>query len=444
MHGPKRCSHSKAESEDEFDIDVEDLDAYLAIPVDATKIRSSCGDSSVGKLLHPDREIPLKPKAQRLPSMASPTLLASFLWCQYQTIYSVSSPLPRPTTVSMAAGASLHDQLEKETLDRAGIVCVDVNVRDKDGRISREDVWGTRWWNASVSLGALAEDGVAREVPVLYFVPLPTLDTGSAQNPASTLTESSRKLIPLYGIVDQITRHALPAGGWTYVISDTKTVARLPTENFSNPKPNISNNVLGETDGLTPHTAQLSLYKAMWDGMVRDEHLADSMVKFCQDPLGLDVDKSLGEGVLNVVRGGYVGGGVEDRLEQSPVNAITTLRHLLHHVASSYASFPPSSSILELHYVLRHRSSPSVVSPDIIASFPFPTHPIASFLRRSLLLLSGVVEPVGVPVVEVGKCRSCEFKERCEWRWRKAKEAMEVAERGKAFSSTAEKRKAEE
>ncbi|GAA6040834.1 hypothetical protein JCM8097_007738 [Rhodosporidiobolus ruineniae] len=113
------------------------------------------------------------------------------------------------------------------------------------------------------------------------------------------------------------------------------------------------------------------------------------------------------------------------------------------HLSASPANVSSSATPSAPSLASSSSSSPSDTEPDsdpsYIGTSTFLNSPVelASWVSSVVRYWRGERAPVGVSLAEVGRCRTCEFEEGCEWRAMKAEEAVEQARARKAAREAA-------
>jgi len=340
-------------------------------------------------------------------------------WCEYAYQYNVLSQAhlalwQRPSSITtpegntlvpsyvalqqreqtLRSGAKLHDQLERALQP----VRVEFRVQ------TPEEDWALLFLRLASGLHMLFTEGRTRELPVFGLV-------------------NGR---PVRGVVDEV--RCSEADRQSLVLSDTKTryAPRLPSD----------------ADQLQARL-QCMLYKRLLDGLwmgalgappssmadpfatpVRLEALCVELQLDTQAPVSHAFADDLAEflagsgipGMRGLVRAGPPTLAAIAGCVQRSVEAMLQARRT-----------PTLARTLELVYARRPRDSGD--GEQVIGTVCFDADPrlLQAYIERVFRLLSGARAPEGVSESVAYRCRNCAWRDDCEWREQRGREALEKA-----------------
>ncbi|KAJ8280955.1 hypothetical protein GJAV_G00061460 [Gymnothorax javanicus] len=151
------------------------------------------------------------------------------------------------------------------------------------------------------------------------------------------------------------------------------------------------------------HRLQVQLYKLLFDSLVRGDLRRDDIIAH----LRLRPERALGKGVLE-----HAG-----RLSLQVKTFGDLLDLLLLNL--QYCELPPIDR-LTLEYCHQGPETPVIGSQDV----PFAEPQVRAELRHYLSYWTGHREPRGVDIEEAWKCRSCVYRQHCEWRLEEGPDMM--------------------
>ncbi|XP_055979361.1 exonuclease V [Sorex fumeus] len=267
-------------------------------------------------------------------------------WCEQQMVYGKELPeLCTPEQeAALDAGASIHLARELEVHDLVNVAIT-----------AREDAWAVKFLNLLAMIPVLQSEGRVREFPVF----------GDVEG------------VLLVGVVDEL--HYTCKG--ELELSELKTRRRpMPPREAQKKK-----------DFL-----QVSLYKCIFDAMVRGKVTAASLVRHAD----LRPEKPLGPAVLRHARQGGIS-----------VQSLGDLMEL-GFLALTLSDLPAIDS-LKVEYI--HQETACVLGTEVV---PYEEEEVRGKVRHWMTYWTGQRDPRGVDVEEAWKCRTCSYADICEWRKR--------------------------
>ncbi|KAK4240535.1 exonuclease V [Achaetomium macrosporum] len=402
------------------------------------------------------RTIPMKP--------LSVSDLTAGAWCELQYFYTLTRlPGGRKTrTAAMKRGTDVH-----ETLERQVFTPVQIQVTKK------EDTFGLRIWNIIQGLRVLREQGFTRELEVWGMVDgnvvNGVIDSLSYENPDPELQED---VLSSRGSSQTITNsqpyEPSTPGDYAIYITDVKT------RNSATPPPQMQ--VRGAIIQLFLYHRFLSEmasdkldYISVFEryGVNPDEPFSDAFmaqIGAVHDEVFVEpddeADSSSDAGFVSAPSSPSQVSFLSDS-SSSPTLRYRSLRTLLTLLKSELRlTFPRGASdlgnIVAVEYRYRGCDPPAPrdpladepsTSPDedsvarpryetgsVICVNTFFVEPetLDLYLAETMRWWNGEREPHGVALEEAAfKCRSCEFREECDWRRNLDQEALRKARRRK-------------
>ncbi|KAM4701873.1 exonuclease V [Discoglossus pictus] len=281
------------------------------------------------------------------------TDLCSQTWCEQQMVYGFERPELEPEEKKpvMQAGASIHLARELEVHD---VVSVKTDTR--------EDSWAIKLLNVLSMIPVLQSGGRVREFQVF----------GEIEG------------VFLVGVIDEL--GYTPKG--ELELRELKTRAN----------PSLPGHVQQKS-----HMLQVSVYKLLFDGMVRGQLRMDLFISH----LHLRLDQTLGTHVKEfAIKAGLTVSTFKDLLELTCLNL-------------EFSNLPMIDS-LKLEYC--YQGDSTSLGCELVN---FDEQNITDLLTFYLSYWKGQRELQGVDIEEAWKCRSCSFTDICEWRATKAREAAQ-------------------
>jgi exonuclease V len=390
--------------------------------------------------------------------------LTAGAWCELQYFYTLTR-LPggrRTRTAAMKRGTGIH-----ETLERQVFTPVQIQVTKK------EDTFGLRIWNIIQGLRVLRERGFTRELEVWGMVDgnvvNGVIDSLSYENPDPELQEdvlSSRGSSQV--ITNSQPYEPSTPGDYAIYIVDVKT------RNSATPPPQMQ---------VRSSIIQLFLYHRFLSEMANNR--LDYITVF--ERYGVNPDEPFSDDFMAQIGavhdevfvepeddgdaspdGGFVSAPSSPSQvsylsdsSSSPTLRYRSLRTLLTLLKSELRlTFPRGAAdlgnIVAVEYRYRGRDPPPPRDPladapstspedDSVAPPKYETGSVICvntffvepetldlYLSETMRWWRGEREPHGVTLEEAGfKCRSCEFREVCEWRRNLDQEAVKKARRKK-------------
>ncbi|KAM4795669.1 exonuclease V [Rhinophrynus dorsalis] len=278
------------------------------------------------------------------------TNLCSQTWCEQQMVYEFEYPeLLKEKSHVMNAGASIHLARELEVHD-----VVSVTTQTK------EDSWAIKFLNVLSMIPILQSGGCVREFPVFREI----------------------DGVFLVGVIDELGYS--PKGELELRELKTRAAPSLP----------------GTAQKIS-HQFQVSLYKVLFDGMVRGLLQPDPFIQH----LRLKPDQVLGTQVKDhIKRAGFTVATFRDLLELTCLNL--TFSDL------------PVIDCLKLEYCYQEDSTS--LGCEMVS---FEEETVMKHLEFYLSYWKGLRQTQGVDIEDAWKCRNCCFANICEWRAMKSKEA---------------------
>ncbi|XP_036624435.1 exonuclease V [Trichosurus vulpecula] len=270
--------------------------------------------------------------------------LATQSWCEQQMVYGKELPdfQSAEKAAVLSAGASIHLARELELHDL-------VNIHTS----TKEDVWAVKLLNILCMIPILQSGGTIREFPVF----------GEVEG------------VFLVGVIDEL--HYTSKGELELAELKTRKRPMMPLE------------AQKEKDRF-----QVSLYKCIFDAMVRGQVTSASLVHHMK----LSPELLLGPQVQSHARqGGFTAKSFGDLLELTFLSL--TLSDL------------PVIDSLKIEY--SHQETDTVLGTEMVV---FEEKQVRDKLRHQLKYWTGLREPQGVDVKEAWKCRMCDYAAICEWR----------------------------
>ncbi|XP_074045332.1 LOW QUALITY PROTEIN: exonuclease V [Macrotis lagotis] len=272
------------------------------------------------------------------------TDLSAQSWCEQQMVYGKELPgfQSEEKTAVLSAGASIHLARELELHD-----LVNVHISTK------EDAWAVKLLNILSMVPILQSGGTIREFPVF----------GEVEG------------VFLVGIIDEL--HYTSKGELELAELKTRKRPMMPLE------------AQKEKDRF-----QVSLYKCIFDAMVRGQVTSASLVRHMK----LSPERLLGPPVQrHAQQGGFTVKSFGDLLD------LTFL--------SLSLSDLPVIDALKIEY--SHQETDSLLGTVMVV---FEEEQVRDKLRHHLDYWTGLREPQGVDVKEAWKCRMCDYAAVCTWR----------------------------
>ncbi|QDS78073.1 hypothetical protein FKW77_003616 [Venturia effusa] len=413
-------------------------DSQLSVASD-TKAIASLPGRDVTPPPPPDTRSPLERFRSPPKKPLSVSDLVSPAWCELQYWFTLTSKLGRKKrTPAMKAGTKVHAVLEAQVHD---VVPVDVTTR--------EDGWGLRIWNVIQGLRTLRATGMTRELEVWGVIdgqvvngiideigtkcPDPELEEAlelskKKQDGAKTQLPPEQKTILDYYDMPPVQQNdtsnswlgsliALDEPPRKIYITDVKTrmAASLP-----------------KGASLKPTNIQLHLYHHLFVSLATNTVEADTIFHRYK----LDANATFTDNFIAAIA------GLEDNFipetstdepfaefnsrsdsvsELSQHNTLTLLWSLM---ITEFARTVPSAAhvgdILQAEF--RKQSDGSMIGSKV---FPFEEGVLREYIEDGMKWWRGERKARGVDMEDAWKCGSCEFKEGCEWRENKVKEAVE-------------------
>ncbi|XP_020862708.1 exonuclease V isoform X2 [Phascolarctos cinereus] len=270
--------------------------------------------------------------------------LSTQSWCEQQMVYGKELPgfQSAEKAAVLDAGSSAHLARELELHDL-------VNIHTS----TKEDAWAVKLLNVLTMVPILQSGGTIREFPVF----------GEIEG------------VFLVGVIDEL--HYTSKGELELVELKTRKRAMMPVE------------AQKEKDRF-----QVSLYKCIFDAMVRGQVTSASLVHHMK----LSPEVLLGPQVhSHAQQGGFTVKSFRDLLE------LTFL--------SLNLSDLPVIDALKIEY--SHQETDTVLGMEMVV---FEEKQVRDKLRHHLGYWTGLREPQGVDVKEAWKCRMCDYAAICEWR----------------------------
>lgn len=273
-------------------------------------------------------------------------------WCEQQLYYTFTIPAVAPVeaTPVMKAGTDYHLARELATHD---VVKVDVQ--------SSEDIWAVKMLNLHSAVSTFLHGGnVAREVPVF--------GTPFQEN------------ILVVGLIDE-----LRFDPKNYSID----LNELKTRQYSNLPSNAQRK---------QHSFQVSIYKTLFDDLVKGKVSKQSMAS----SLRIDLHTELGV-------------SIREHAEKQFVE-ITTLNDLMDVIFHKIQTLTCINQVF-IEYV--HQESKQTIGH---VEVEYDVSEVSDMYKKYVQFWRGNRSAEGVDIEEAWKCQRCEFNSICAWRERKAAE----------------------
>ncbi|KAE9987690.1 hypothetical protein EG328_001923 [Venturia inaequalis] len=365
--------------------------------------------------------------------------LVSPAWCELQYWFTLTSKLGRKKrTPAMKAGTKVHAVLEAQVHD---VVPVDVTTR--------EDGWGLRIWNVIQGLRTLRATGMTRELEVWGIIdgqvvngiideigikcPDPELE--EALELSKTKPEGAKMALPpeQKTILDY---YDMPqpqqndtASSW---LGSLATLDGSPRKVYVTDVKTRMASSLPKGASLKPTNMQLHLYHHLFVSLATNTVQADTIF----DRYKLNANATFTDGFIAAIAAledNFISETLTDEpfaefnsrsdsvSELSQHNTLTLLWSLM---MTEFARTIPSAAhvgnILTAEF--RKQSDGSMIGNKV---FPFEDGVLKEYIEDGMRWWRGERQARGVDMEDAWKCGSCEFKEGCEWRENKVKEAVE-------------------
>ncbi|TLD35389.1 putative tripeptidyl-peptidase [Venturia nashicola] len=365
--------------------------------------------------------------------------LVSPAWCELQYWFTLTSKLGRKKrTPAMKAGTKVHAVLEAQVHD---VVPVDVTTR--------EDGWGLRIWNVIQGLRTLRATGMTRELEVWGVIdgqvvngiideigikcPDPELEEAlelskTKQDGAKMALPPEQKTILDYYDMPSSHQHDT-ASSW---LGSLAALDESPKKIYITDVKTRMASSLPKGGSLKPTNMQLHIYHHLFVSLATNSVQADTIF----DRYKLKANATFTDGFIAAIAGledNFISETVTDEpfaefnsrsdsvSELSQHNTLTLLWSLM---MTEFARTVPSvahvGNILQAEF--RKQSDGSMIGNKV---FPYEEGVLREYIEDVMKWWRGEREARGVDMEDAWKCGSCEFKEGCEWRESKVKEAVE-------------------
>ncbi|XP_078535448.1 exonuclease V [Lissotriton helveticus] len=336
-------------------------DSTSSVQNDELKKNGDTGDALDGNLQRKRKLDDQTPMEKYNLKYLCVTDLCSQSWCEQKMVYGFELPdVQQLDAVPLiTAGSSIHLARELEVHD---IVSVSTTTR--------EDSWAVKFLNLLSMIPVLQAGGRVREFPVF----------GEMEG------------IFMVGVVDEL--HYTAKGELELNELKTRGNPSLP----------------GESQKKS-HYFQVSMYKLMFDAMVRGKINSENLLNH----LCLRSNQSLGPQVqTHAQKAGFSVSTFGDLLELTCLNL-------------TFSDLPAIDS-LKIEYCHQENSTPLGV--EIV---DFKEESVREQLQYYISYWKGHRDLRGVDIEDAWKCRTCCFSEICEWRTKKAEETSRkfLSKRGK-------------
>lgn len=418
--------------------------------------RSTSREPTPVEVTEPDNRSPLERFRTPPKKALSVTDLVSPSWCELQYFYVLSKHGRKRRTPAMKQGSAVHQALEDE---------VHITVPIETTKI--EDSWGLRFWNICQGLKTLRDTGRTRELEVWgtiggelvngiidelsYECPDPKYEDNLKKKgvPVTELPEYQTSITEylLSKPEQSVGKPSRQDEKWIY-LTDVKTRATptLPTGSSMRPtivqlhlyhhmlenliQRNFSLERLTERYNLDPHETFSDSFLAQLGSLNQDvlsqsSSQPDDMgtLNSSQDSMDVLLQHNtlatLWEHMLNQFHETFF------LSEQPEVSTIDSQNSVPPASQQSTSDLPPPPSqptrlspLLTASYMSsNYKHSPGKSSNRILGHKSFQFNPafLRSYLSEALPWWRGERNAKGVALQEAWKCRSCEFRNECEW-----------------------------
>ncbi|KAL9114034.1 MAG: hypothetical protein Q9227_001806 [Pyrenula ochraceoflavens] len=404
----------------------------------------------------PDTRSPLERFRQRPRKPLSVTDLVSPAWCELQYFYTLSKHGKKRRTPAMRQGSKIHQKLEDEVH-----VTVPVDVTTK------EDSWGLRIWNIIQGLRSLRDTGVTRELEIwglvdgeivngvidelTYTCPNPTAETDMEGKQPE---EPGNKLLPGQKTITDFLLSASGGQGKTMSDLQAQPEPAAPKRNSTEQRIYVIDTKtrglksLPTGSSLRPTHLQLHIYHHLLTQL----GLGNLPLASIATRHNLDVTRPFTEafiaqiGNLNEEFSDAVSSqqpAEDSTSQQPPISSQDSLDTLLAHNTLSALWSLMVSEFQQTLFTSSTSPFTSHISPLLTAryvsaadgslignkSFAYEQQVLDWYLADEMQWWRGERKARGVEIHDTWKCRSCEFRDDCEWLQEKDQENVENVQR---------------
>ena len=435
-----------------------------------------------------DKRPPLERFRRPPKKTLSVTDLISPAWCELQYLYTLSKHGKKKRTPAMKQGTVVHKALEDE-----------VHTTVQVSTTKREDSWGLRIWNIIQGLRTLRDTGRTREFEVWgtvggelvngvidelsYTCPDPAVE--AVMN--GTTNTSADSNLPEYqtSITDYILNDSTKAQDQR-ISEDMSVTARaisaqssrkLAQRIYITDVKTRASPTLPTGSSIRPTVLQLHLYHHMLENFVQGNF---SLVQLAERH-GFDVNETFSDSFIAQVGG--LNQDLFDTFSSTPeasaqvASSQNSMDLLLQHnnlsslwdfmisqfrdtflLPSQLANATPTPTPQSTRDLPAPNAQPTRLSPLLTAEYLAPTYKHAAgtrkqsighkslvfnpeflktYLEASLAWWRGEREARGVDLQEAWKCRSCDFRDDCEWIHERDNAALQQALERRKMRETA-------